>query len=165
MITQDELKSILSYDPETGLLVWIKPASTRVRSGQIAGCLRPDGYVFTQINKRRYMNHRLAWFYVHGVWPSDEIDHIDGNRSNNKLSNLRVATSKQNKENTPIRSNNTSGHKGVHWDKSRQKWMAFVVHNQKFLNLGRFDDVNDAVTAAKQARDALFTHHNTSYSS
>lgn len=165
MITQDQLKHALLYDPDTGLLVWVNPASCRVRAGQTAGCLRPDGYVFTQINKRRYMNHRLAWLYVYGEWPLDEIDHIDGNRSNNKLSNLRIATSKQNKENTRIRLTNTSGHRGVHWDKSRNKWMAFVVHNRKFHNLGRFNDVNDAVTAAKQARDAFFTHHNTSYSS
>jgi hypothetical protein len=165
MITQDELKSVLNYDLNTGLFVWVKPTGDRVKSGQIAGSLRPDGYVFTQINKRRFMNHRLAWLYVNGVWPSDEIDHIDGDRSNNRISNLRPATSKQNKENTSIRSTNTSGHKGVHWDKSRQKWMAFVVHNRKFHNVGRFENVNDAITATKQARDALFTHHNTSYSS
>lgn len=135
-----------------------------MKAGQVAGCLRPDGYVFTQIDKRRYMNHRLAWLYVNGAFPANEIDHINGDRSDNRFVNLRLATSKQNKENTPMRVNNTSGYKGVHWDKSRNKWMAFVVHNRKFHNLGRFDDVNQAALVAKQARDEFFTHHNTTYS-
>lgn len=105
------------------------------------------------------MAHRLAWLWVHGELPEHEIDHKNQIRSDNRIGNLRSATSKQNKENAPKRSSNTSGHKGVHWDKTRDKWMAFVVHHRKFHNLGRFEDLGRAIQVADDARLRLFTHH------
>lgn len=164
MITQSELKEVLSYDEMTGQFVWIKSTSDRIKVGDEAGAIRPDGYRSIQVNGKRTMAHRWAWLYVFGNFPDCEIDHINGNRSDNRLVNLRLATSKQNKENTRLKINNTSGHRGVSWDASREKWLAHVVHNRKFHNIGRFDDIDDAVKAVKEARNQLFTHHLTCYS-
>lgn len=165
MLTQSDLRNLLRYDTETGVFVWINPASTRVKSGDVAGCLGDDGYLKIGIFGKRYKSHRLAWLYVHGQFPECEIDHINGNRADNRIDNLRLASSKQNKENVKLNAASTSGHRGVHWDKSRQKWLAHVTSNRKFHNLGRFDDVTDAINAVTQARNQFFTHHNTCYSS
>lgn len=164
MLTQKRLMEVMSYDSLNGLFTWVKPSSNRVKVNDLAGCVCPDGYIKINVDGKPYKAHRLAWLYITGEMPTHEIDHVDGVRSNNQLVNLRQATSKQNKENTGLKRTNNSGYKGVHWDKARQKWLAFVTHNRKFHNLGRFNDLNEAVIVSKQARDALFTHHNTSYS-
>jgi hypothetical protein len=165
MITQFDLQRILSYDPSTGVFTWINPTSNRVRLNDVAGCLGDDGYLKIQLMGNRYKSHRLAWLYCHGEFPEFELDHIDGVRVNNQLSNLRLATSKQNKENVKLKITNTTGYRGIHWDKSRQKWLAHITHNRKFHNLGRFNDINDALKAVITARNQFFTHHNTCYSS
>lgn len=165
MLTQSELRNVLQYDSETGVFVWVNPTTTRVKTGSVAGCLGDDGYMKIQVFGKRYKSHRLAWLYQHGEFPNCEIDHINGNRVDNRISNLRLATSKQNKENVKLKSTNTSGYRGIHWDKERQKWMAYVTSNRKFHNIGRFDDVNDAIKAVTEARNQFFTHRNTGYSS
>lgn len=153
------LKEVLEYDPGTGLFKWIVSLSSRGLVGEKAGTLRPDGYRKINIDGVPYMAHRLAWIFVYGDHPVCEIDHINRIRDDNRIANLRLASSKQNKENSPVKSNNTTGYKGVHWDKSREKWMAFVTHNRKFHNLGRFDDLEHAARVADDARRKLFTHH------
>jgi len=158
MLDHMTLKDILHYSKETGVFTWLIPTSDRCRVGQVAGTLRPDGYVSIQILKRRYMAHRLAWFYVTGVEPPDEIDHENFMRSDNRWDNLRLATSKQNKENSRLRSTNKSGYIGVHWDKSRGKWLAYVTHHKKFINLGRFDSQLEAAKTALIHRKRLFSH-------
>ena len=156
-------KEVLTYVPKGGYFVWNK-SQGRMKAGEIAGTLRPDGYVRINIDCVPYMAHRLVWFLYYGEFPDCEIDHINGARNDNRLENLRLATSKQNKENTRLKINNTSGHRGVSWDASRNKWLAFVVSDRKFHNIGRFDDIGDAVIAVREARNKLFTHHLTSYS-
>jgi len=164
MITQDELKQVMSYDPSSGVFTWTAPKSPRLKPGAIAGHQEPTGYIGMVIDYRHYRGHRLAWLYVYGSMPCGEIDHIDGDKSNNRIANLRVVTSKQNKENTRLVAANTSGHRGVYWDKSRNKWMARVQHHRKWVFLGRFDSLVEAGNAAKEARCSLFTHNGTSYS-
>ena len=162
-IAINRLNELLTFVPEGGYFVWNK-STGRMKAGEIAGTLRPDGYVKINIDTIPYMAHRLIWFMTYGEFPDCEIDHINGIRNDNRLENLRLATSKQNKENTRLKINNTSGHRGVSWDASRNKWLAFVVNNRKFHNIGRFDDIDDAVRAVKEARNQLFTHHLTCYS-
>lgn len=164
MITQDQLKSVLAYDSTTGVFTWTNPSSNRVKLGDVAGNIEPTGYVGMVVNYGRYRAHRLAWLYVYGVMPDGEIDHMDGNKSNNAISNLRVVTSTQNKENTGLLRNNTSGVRGVYWDKRRQKWMARVQHHNKWVFLGRFDSLSEAAKTVKEARCNMFTHNNTTYS-
>ena len=160
MVPLTRLVEVLEYDPESGFFYWRVSLNARAPVGAIAGTLRPDGYIKIQIDLVPMMAHRIAWFWVHREIPEHEIDHINQVRWDNRIENLRLATSKQNKENQSLRVNNTSGHKGVHWDKAREKWMAFVVHHRKFKNLGRYDDLNQAIEVAEDARRQLFTHHN-----
>jgi hypothetical protein len=165
MLTQSQVQHVLKYDADTGVFTWIVPTNTRIKAGDVAGCMNDNGYLRIQVLGKQYKFHRLAWLYVYGQFPDCEIDHVNGNRADNRIENLRLATSKQNKENVKLNSRSTTGYRGVHWDKSRQKWLAHVTSNRKHHNLGRFDDVNDAINAVKQARNQLFSHHNTCYSS
>lgn len=154
MITQRDLKEILGYDPETGIFIWKKQLAPRGKVGSVAGC--PDkngrcaGRVSIRIHGKLYLAHRLAWFYVYGEWPK-LIDHIDGNPSNNRISNLRLATNAQNGWNSGPRSHNTSGFKGVRYDATRKKWSARLCVNGEFVLTKRFSRKQDAIDAVKRA--------------
>jgi hypothetical protein len=117
MISVSELRRILDYDPQTGIFTW-KTRGRGVCAGKIAGYSRRDtgrntAYVQININHRHYYAHRLAWLYVHGSWPARCLDHIDLDGTNNRITNLRLATVKQNAANSPARKNNRLGVKGV----------------------------------------------------
>lgn len=155
-ITQSELRRLLSYDPETGVFTWRRKMSSRALEGDVAGGAFARGYHGIRIYGRRYYAHRLAWLYVYGVWPSTQIDHIDRNPSNNCIANLRLATPSENSQNTRTPRDNQSGFKGVHWDKSRGKWLAFINLDKQFLNVGRFDCIAEAIRARRTAEAA---HH------
>ena len=111
------------------------------------------------------MAHRLAWLFHYGEWPENHIDHINGDRSDNRICNLREATVKQNGENRKLHKNNTSGYRNVRWKKERNKWEVSIRHNRKLHSIGLFSNLDDAIDAAKKARDQLFTHHDTPHSS
>ena len=119
MLTLDELRAVIRYEPETGTFHWIKPAGKwgTIPAGSLAGCLRPDGYWTVIVFGKHYLGHRLAFFYMTGRWPDPECDHEDLDKSNNRWSNLREASKSQNKANVPIPCTNTSGIKGVSWHK------------------------------------------------
>lgn len=166
LITQERLKNLLSYNSENGEFKWVRPTSNRVRVGQIAGAVNStDAYVRIMIDGKIYSAHRLAWLYVNGSHPFYEIDHIDGDHGNNRITNLREATRKQNQENTRLQKNNKSGHRGVVWDSTNNKWKAYVNHTRVHNHIGLFTSLEKAAIAAKGARDKLFTHHHTPYSS
>lgn len=162
ILTQERLKQVLRYDSETGQFSWLMNCGSRARQGGIAGCndLR---YRKIRIDGVNYMAHVLAWVYIQGSFPDFEIDHIDGDGFNNRMSNLRPATRKQNMENTSLFSCNTSGYRGVTWYKKNQKWGATAFHNGKRHFAGLFDAPEQASIAAKELRDSLFTHHHTSH--
>ena len=98
-LTQEYLKSILEYNPETGLFIWLKQVSNRIKSGSTAGTIRSDGYVKIIINRKIYFAHRLAWLYMTGKWPEDLVDHKDNIKHNNIWENLREANHSQNNKN------------------------------------------------------------------
>lgn len=154
-ITQEYLRSIVDYNPETGIFRWSKVRyGTSV--GKIAGTLTDEGYVQIMIDRVGYRAHRLAWLYVHGYMPG-EVDHIDqkGLKSDNRLCNLRPATSAQNKHNKGLTKRNTSGYKGVSYDKSRNKYCAAIMVNGKTTHLGRFNTAEDAHKAYCKAAHEL----------
>lgn len=111
------LRELLSYDPLTGDFVWVKmpsPFTFRVKVGDVAGCRnKSNGYWHIGIDGHLYRSHRLAWLYMRGVWPSDQLDHIDMDKANNRLANLREATHSQNLGNRRTYANNKLGIKGV----------------------------------------------------
>jgi hypothetical protein len=156
--TASQLRVRLDYDPATGIFTWHKrkpiwPYDLTWNSryaGNTAGSTDRKNRVVIKINGVPYFAHRLAWVWMTGEWPDLEIDHHDGNPSNNRWSNLRVATSSQNSMNSRLRSDNTSGFKGVYWDRRCQRWHAQVMLSNKRRSLGHFDTPE----AAKLARDA-----------
>lgn len=150
MLTQDYLKSILDYNPETGIFTW-KISSGSTKPGNIAGYNRNDGYILIRANNKSYLAHRLAWFYINGKFPNI-IDHINRNKSDNRICNLREATKSQNQCNQKIRKNNTTGVKGVYFDKYRNKFVSELAIDNKKIFIGRFDSIELAEIAINESR-------------
>jgi hypothetical protein len=148
-ITQERLRALLSYDSESGLFTWRNAAGQggRIPPGSVAGSIGSQGYRVITIGSQRLSAARLAWLYVYGVWPPNQIDHINRERSDDRISNLRLATSGQNKANNGMYRNNTSGFKGVYFDKERGHWRAKTKVNGKRMWLGRFATREEAYAA------------------
>jgi hypothetical protein len=156
-MTQQRLKELCLYDPSTGTFTWIVPRR-KCSVGAIVGSKETRGYLVAKIDYQRYYVHRLAWLYMTGDWPVDEIDHIDMNKSNNKWENLRSVSTKQNMENVGLKKSNRTGVTGVSWSKTHGYWLARIKHNYKSITIGYFKDFDSAVDARKKAEKRLFTH-------
>jgi len=147
--TQAHLREWLDYDQVTGIFRWKKPSSTggRMKAGDIAGTKR-NGYIFIGVSPFNQMGaHRLAWIYIYGpTIGGAEIDHIDGNPSNNAISNLRLATSSQQKQNKKVQSNNRSGLKGAYYHACHKgkKWRTQIKVGDNVIFLGYFHTAEEA---------------------
>ena len=147
-----QLKGKLLYDPSSGDFTRLTTQG-RWLAGTIAGCLKPDGYLCIYINKRLYLAHRLAWFYVHGSWPIGDLDHINGNRMDNRLCNLREASRTGNNRNAKNKGAR-SGFKGVQRNRFatiKPSWVACITVDYKAIHLGCFptpEAAYEAYTAA-----------------
>lgn len=148
VLTHETLLAHLFYDPETGLF-------TRRSTNRILGNINPKGYVTVAVPRTNYLAHRLAWFYMYGEWPSKQLDHIDRNRANNRILNLRECNQVENQQNVGTLKSNTSGYTGVSWSKLRQKWRAELCHNHKRVILGFFETPAAAAEAYQTAKDKL----------
>jgi hypothetical protein len=147
MITIEDLRAVLNYDPDTGVFTW-RDGVRWCRAGSRAGYVcRTYGYHMLKVNQRKCRAHHLAWLYVHGRWPSDEIDHINGDRADNRIANLREANRTQNLYNTVCKSNSRSGLKGAFYDSSRGAWFSSIRLNGKRVHLGMFDSAESAHAA------------------
>jgi hypothetical protein len=155
-ITQEKLKNILDYNPETGLFTWKEKIAKKIIVGETAGSLNKHGYVCIKIQKFRYSAHRLAWLYVYGSFPSGEIDHINRIKTDNKISNLRDATPSQNCRNRGLSKRNNSGYVGISWNKKSKKWQARIFLNKKSKSLGVYEKIEDAVLAREKAEKNIF---------
>ena len=152
MLTQARLHKLLSYDPETGIMRW-RVNKGAVRAGQIAGNLT-RGYLQLMVDGHPTVVHRFIWLYVYGKWPDKNIDHIDGNRSNNRLCNLRDVTQAMNIQNEiKPRSNNKSGFLGV--KANRGLWKAEISVHGKTKFLGRFKTPEEAHQVYLEAKRRL----------
>lgn len=147
-MTMEFLKSRLLYDPETGLFVLTK---NKRKDKPYAGWMDALGYIHIRLGDKLYLSHRLAWLYVYGAWPIDNLDHIDGNPSNNRISNLREAPQLLNCRNGITKRKNASIRSGVSFDNTRKKYRAYITVNRRQIPLGRFDLVDDALSARKAA--------------
>lgn len=154
-LTAERLRSLISYDPDTGNFIWLV-AHRGIVVGSEAGSLdRDGGYIQIGVDHRLYRAHRLAWLYMTGDWPI-EVDHKNGNRADNRWDNLREATRSQNNANGKRRADNTSGHKGISWDSRRGRWHAYININSKRRNLGCFREIESAIAARASAETSIF---------
>lgn len=156
MITVERVREILNFDPIAGIFRW-KITKRGIKKGKVVGGLGggTDGlYWQICIDGERYYAHRLAWFYVYGVWPK-EVDHIDRNKQNNALANLREATRSQNSKNAKRSRRNLSGFKGVSFQKNRQRWVASIMADGKSTFLGRYATPEQAYEAYCDAAKRL----------
>ena len=151
----EDAKKVLDYNPETGLFTWMKKCG-RQSAGTIAGAIEENGYCYIRVNKRARLAHRAAFAWVYGRWPINQIDHINGNKCDNRICNLREASSQQNAANTPRRKDNTSGFKGVRPAKTEGKWWANIYVNGKIKYLGTYDSPELAHQAYLKAADIEF---------
>lgn len=150
-LTAEQVREILSYDPETGLLTWKVRTSNRMRIGQVAGTVGKHGYVTISIRYKKYTAQRIIWLIVTGKWPEGMIDHRDTVRSNNRWENLREASQSQNACNSKTPSDNASGVKGVAYNKRDRNWMAYINKDGRRVYLGTYPDKAQAAAARNRA--------------
>jgi len=155
-ISAERVRKLFSYDSETGHFYWrAKSNNNGANEGDLAGSLNGNGYRNIGIDGLSYKAHRLAWLLTKGEWPTGELDHVDGNRSNNAISNLRIATRSQNNSNARRRYNNVSGFKGVSFHKGDKRWRATIYVNKKCRHLGSFLSATEAHAAYCRAAREL----------
>jgi hypothetical protein len=151
MISQNELKQLFDYNSETGVFTWLKDNYSKKLIGVKSGSLHKDGYIRIIINRKSYLAHRLAWLYVYGEWPKNQIDHINGIRSDNIINNLRDVTSSENNLN---RSCHRLGKLiGCHYCKREQKWVSQITINNKQKKLGYFNTELEAHNNTKKFKE------------
>ena len=162
MITQSELQEVLNYNPDTGIFTWKIKTCKKICVGKIAGHIASNGYINLSIKKKSYLAHRLAWLYVNGNFTKHTIDHINGNKKDNRIVNLREATKSENSWNRKMQIDNTSGIKGVYWFSERNKWVARISVNKQNIFLGTFINLKLAENAVIEARNKYhgeFSNH------
>lgn len=140
MIDADTLRSLLYYDPNTGVFTWRVKRGGTAEIGTVAGCRKDSGYRVISLYDRLYREHRLAWLYMYGIWPPDEIDHINGVRDDNRINNLREATRKQNSANRRKLSGDLP--KGVY--RHRNRFRAQIRMQGHVKHLGTYDTPEQA---------------------
>jgi hypothetical protein len=161
-LTAERLREILYYDPGTGVFRYRRNRGGGKLKGDIAGFISPKsdanggGYRIIAIEGREYGAHRLAWLYMTGAWPTGRVDHKNTIRDDNRFDNLREATHSQNMANKNLQANNTSGLKGVTWNKNARKWVASIQANGKQRHLGLFLTAKSAHDAYCRAAYELF---------
>ncbi len=149
----EEIREYLAYNADTGVFVWDVHVGTRIKPGDVAGNVQADGYYRVGFKGKLYYGHRLAWFFVYGQEPTTELDHINGNRADNRISNLRLATRAENTHNTPVRTDSGTGVKGVHKRKGTNSFRAHCRVNGVTHWLGSFKTLEAAAEAVRTFRE------------
>lgn len=151
------VRDVFDYDPKTGLLIWKVRTSNRVCFGRPAGNKNAYGYLATAIDGSRQMVHRLVWVHVHGVWPRAFLDHINGDRSDNRIENLREATPEQNAWNSRSHVDSLIGVKGINVHNGRRKpFQARIYRRGSMQSLGYYETLAEA-KAAYEAADRVIS--------
>jgi len=162
-ITLSELKERYTYNPTTGVFT-LNYYFRGMQPGTTAGSYNSHGYLEVSINKKRELIHRLAFLWMTGDYPKEpyQVDHINGNRSDNSWSNLRLATKEENTRNRKVLSNHSTGVKGVTKRSDRNKFRAGIKEGNYFKHLGDFDTIEEATIVVKNYRENLhgdFANH------
>lgn len=155
----DRLKKDWKYDEHTGIFNRVIEWKIK-KYGYSISSSHKSGYVYIQIDGKKYGAHRLAWLYTNGYFPDCQIDHINGIRDDNRICNLREVTNKENQQNSSIRVDNKSGQVGVSWFKTRNTWRAVINVDGKQISLGYFKDIDDAISARKNGEKLYGFHEN-----
>jgi len=160
-LTVERLRERVNYDANTGIMTLkTKPIKGgRTPIGGAMGSVHPKGYLYLNLDGRRYLVHRLVWMYVYGEWP-DSVDHINHVRSDNRLANLRNIPGHENQKNMKLGAKNASGVPGISWSATRNKWEVYITSKRNRVSLGRFADFFEAVCTRKSAELALNFHPN-----
>ena len=171
------LRLIADYDPESGKITWrnrgpetfrcdrrertrVSSRWNKLRAGKCAGHINKAGYVMICLEHKNVFAHKMAWAMHYGFWPNDQIDHINGVKSDNRIQNLRTVTAQENSKNRKKPENNTSGKIGVHFHKPSKKWHARVMDNGKRLHIGAFLSPEEASEAYTEISSKLGFHEN-----
>lgn len=166
-LTQERLKELLHYDPETGIFTWLQNRKAVAKKGDKAGFkvyFRPGRdlpYVYTAVDNCKYPIHCLAFLYMTGSFPINGVDHINGDSSDNRWANLRDVPTSENNKNFRLKRNNTTGVSGVfydRWTQSRNKWRAHIFDKGKRIDLGRHPDLESA-TKVRKAAEVEYGYH------
>lgn len=157
MIPVKRLHELLSYDPDTGDLFWKSYRNSQAIERQKAGSINNYGYCVVGIDNKVYQAHRVIWAMYYGQWPDDEIDHINRNRVDNRIANLRCVSGNINMKNKSKSKANSSGHTGVYKTKEG-RWMARICVDRKLLNLGTYESIEEAVAVRKRAVNKFKFH-------
>jgi HNH endonuclease len=152
-INLDELKKLINYNPETGKFIWLVN-NRRAKIGNLAGSYNAGGYLVIKLYSKHYQASNIAWFYMTGEWPENEIDHKNNITDDNRFINLRKATHNQNCKNRKLNINNTTGFKGV--SKRNKRFRSKICVNGVQINLGTFDTLDEAHSAYVKAANL---HH------
>jgi len=157
-----ELRKVIHYDEESGVVTWRKKLGNRTKVGALVGSVnKHSGYIQVKIYGTQYQLHRLIWLYVYGQYPMGDIDHVNHVRADNRLVNIRDVTRVQNGRNQSLPSTNTSGVVGVYWHKTNKTWIAQIrVKDSGNIPLGSFAKFSEAVDARKLAEVAYGFHEN-----
>lgn len=159
-LTAHRLRELLHYDPATGIFTWASPPRGRSLTSPV-GSFDVQGYLTIRLDYVRYKAHRLAWMHHFGEFPIGFVDHINRNKADNRIENLRVVTNSENQQNRTAPITNTSGHKGIHMARRPRKWKAQAWLHGKPHHFGYFDLIEDAVAAYEKGVAALHTHRPT----
>ena len=155
-LTAERLRAVVHYDPETGKFTRLVRLAQRHKAGDDACHATANGYQRVGIDGERHLAHRLAWLYVHGTWPEHHIDHVNGDRSDNRLANLRDVPQSINLQNRrKPQADNKSGYLGVYWERGAKRWRSRVQLNGKAHEVGLFDDPAVAHAAYLTKKRAL----------
>lgn len=157
MLTHDRLKELVHYCPTSGRFTRLQCLQKSLL-GKEAGWIY-NGYIYLRVDSKTYKAHRLAHFYMTGNWPAGCIDHINGDRADNRWTNIRVVSYRENAENQPLYRNNTSGVSGVKYKKSANRWEVYIGNTPRHY-IGSSKDWFDAVCMRKSAESSMGYHQN-----
>jgi hypothetical protein len=157
LITQERLKSLLTYDADTGKFCWAISTSNRTPVSSVANCRDKNGYVVIRVDKKLYKAHRLAWLYEYGVWPIKNIDHINQTPGDNRIANLREADQHENNQNRRVQRNSQSGVTGVSWNKTHKLWQARIHTREGCRSLGWHKSKDAAILARQNAEREIYS--------
>ena len=154
----DEVRGLLDYDPETGIFKW-RVMRGGVPAGSVAGGTHCQGYVAIQFRGAPRLAHRLAWLHFYGAWPEGHLDHINRDKKDNRITNLRVVTPSQNLQNTGLQKNSTSGYRGVSLNVPTGRWKAYIKVGGRRKHLGYFATPQEASVAYLAAAAQMHSHN------